>query len=74
VETPSPPYGRLSALRETINVMCNIGNSYELHQISSGAFSHHAESNHRWVHLAARHMSRRVAGLVSLLIAGRETL
>jgi hypothetical protein len=54
--------------------MCNIGNSYELHQISSGAFSHHAESNHRWVHRAARHTARRFAELVSLLIAAHETL
>jgi hypothetical protein len=54
--------------------MCNIGNSYDLHQTSSSAFSHHAESNHRWVHLAARHMPRPFAELVSLLNAANETL
>jgi hypothetical protein len=53
--------------------MCNVGNSFKLHQCKSSAFSRHAESNHRCVHLAARYTPRLFAGLVTLLIAAHET-
>jgi hypothetical protein len=74
VNSPSPPFGRLSGHQETLNVIRHHSNSYKQHQCASSAFFQHAESNHHCLHPAARHSVRRLAEPVNVLVAARDML